>query len=94
MYAVKLLLKGVGPRGNGSWRRNGGYEKMKDATDVRLHGVTSYNSSQTNVSQYPQHTKEEQDNEEDAVPGCTEAVVWGSALRRSKRHCEPTSPCA
>ena len=64
MYAVRLLLKGVGPRGNGSWRRNGGYEKMKDATDVRLHGVTSYNSSQTNISQYPQHTKEEQDNEE------------------------------
>ena len=29
VYAIKLLMSGVGPKGNGTWRRDGGYGKVK-----------------------------------------------------------------
>lgn len=45
VFAIKLLFKGVGPRGNGSWRRSGGYEQanVKAAvTDVHIENGSSY----------------------------------------------------
>lgn len=38
IYAVRLLGKGVGPYGNGSWNRSkGGYDKLKDpVTDIAM----------------------------------------------------------
>lgn len=41
-YAVRLLLSGVGPRGNGSWKRNGGYEKMRGGADSAFDSSTAY----------------------------------------------------
>ncbi|KAI0431894.1 organic solute transporter Ostalpha-domain-containing protein [Xylaria sp. FL1042] len=46
IYAVRLLVAGVGPKGNGSWKRSAkAYEPMKAPSNVRLHGVTSYQGS-------------------------------------------------
>ena len=54
VYAFQLLLAGVGPRGNGSWRRSGGYEKMRDPVpNVQLQGVTSHSRSSETISQPP-----------------------------------------
>ncbi len=35
VYAIKLLLSGVGPKGNGSWRRDGGYGKVQDQQEMQ-----------------------------------------------------------
>ena len=40
VYAVKLLLSGVGPRGNGSWRKDGGYGKIIAEGDVQMQTAT------------------------------------------------------
>ncbi|KAI1178629.1 organic solute transporter Ostalpha-domain-containing protein [Nemania sp. FL0916] len=44
IYAIRLLVSGVGPRGNGSWKSKDedSYEPMKAPSDVHLHGVTAY----------------------------------------------------
>ena len=47
IYAGRLLAAGVGPYGNGSWRRrSGGYNKIKDAAgNIRMDGTRSSDSS-------------------------------------------------
>ncbi|KAI1260590.1 organic solute transporter Ostalpha-domain-containing protein [Xylariaceae sp. FL1019] len=46
IYALRLLIAGVGPKGNGSWKRTAkAYEPMKAPASARLHGVTSYQGS-------------------------------------------------
>lgn len=43
VYAIRLVGKGVGPYGNGSWKRNGGYDKLNDAvTDVQMKRATTF----------------------------------------------------
>ncbi|KAI0859835.1 organic solute transporter Ostalpha-domain-containing protein [Xylaria cubensis] len=50
VYAVRLVIAGVGPNGNGSWKRSSkAYEPMKAPSDVRLHGVTSYQGSSSSM---------------------------------------------
>ena len=62
VYAFRLLLAGVGPRGNGSWRRSGGYEKMRDPVgNVRLHGVSSHTGSSEVLPQPPPYPAYMQD---------------------------------
>lgn len=46
IYAVRLAIAGVGPKGNGSWKSSSkAFEPMKAPPNVRLHGVTSYQGS-------------------------------------------------
>ena len=47
VYAMRLLIKGVGPRGNGSWRRSGGYNKLNEHVDVHLKPASEYGASRT-----------------------------------------------
>ncbi|KAI1749863.1 organic solute transporter Ostalpha-domain-containing protein [Xylaria castorea] len=50
VYAIRLVIAGVGPNGNGSWKRSSkAYEPMKAPSDVRLHGVTSYQGSSSSM---------------------------------------------
>ncbi|KAI0549786.1 organic solute transporter Ostalpha-domain-containing protein [Xylaria curta] len=50
VYAVRLVIAGVGPNGNGSWKRSSkAFEPMKAPSDVRLHGVTSYQGSSSSM---------------------------------------------
>ncbi|KAI0145595.1 organic solute transporter Ostalpha-domain-containing protein [Xylariaceae sp. FL1272] len=50
IYALRLLLSGVGPKGNGSWKRSTkAYEPMKAPSSVRLQGVTSYQGSSASM---------------------------------------------
>ncbi|KAI1735807.1 organic solute transporter Ostalpha-domain-containing protein [Xylaria scruposa] len=50
VYAVRLVIAGVGPNGNGSWKRSSkAYEPMKAPSDMRLHGVTSYQGSSSSM---------------------------------------------
>jgi hypothetical protein len=41
-YAIRLLLSGVGPRGNGTWGRSGGYEKVRDSNAPPFDISTAY----------------------------------------------------
>lgn len=41
-YAFRLLLSGVGPRGNGGWGRGSGYEKMRGSGDMPFDNSTAY----------------------------------------------------
>ena len=62
VYAFQLLLAGIGPRGNGSWRRTGGYEKMRNpVSNIQLHGVSSYSGSSEAMSQPPSYPASIQD---------------------------------
>lgn len=47
-YAIRLLMSGVGPRGNGAWGRGSGYEKVRGSGAAPL----DYNGNNSNTA-YP-----------------------------------------
>lgn len=52
LYAIKLLSKGVGPYGNGSWNRtSGGYKKVRDPiTDIQMRRANTFRSRSDRLS--------------------------------------------
>lgn len=62
IYALRLLGKGIGPYGNGSWnRRKGGYNKLKDAvTDVQMKRAQTFRGrhSREDVDEFAQEESE------------------------------------